>query len=106
MYTLAGGAAVEPPRGNSLDAGRKADLQLWRKQYRKYSKQEKKALGPISMQKRRQGGDGTSRTDKTVFVTNTTVSKWERDLSYLDIALATDIYRELSILEHEFFSLR
>jgi hypothetical protein len=45
LYTLAGGAAVEPPRGNSLDAGRKADLQLWRKQYRKYSKQEKESFG-------------------------------------------------------------
>ncbi|MDD4808058.1 MAG: hypothetical protein PHU30_06145, partial [Oscillospiraceae bacterium] len=41
---------------------------------------------------------GMAQAERTnrFFVTNTTVSKWERDLSYLDIALATDIYRELS----------
>lgn len=64
----------------------------------------KQSFGAYFVQKRRQAGLTQEELAKRLFVTNTTVSKWERGLSYPDIALVTDICRELSISEHEFFT--
>jgi len=39
-----------------------------------------------------------------LYVAESTVSKWERGLSYPDISMVPDICRELGISEHEFFT--
>lgn len=54
--------------------------------------------------KRRAAGMTQEELAKKLFVTHSTVSKWERGLSYPDISLVPAVCRELGISEHEFFS--
>ena len=55
-------------------------------------------------QKRKAAGLTQEDLAKRLYVTKSTVSKWERGVSYPDISLVCDICRELSISEHEFFT--
>ncbi|MDD3229153.1 MAG: helix-turn-helix transcriptional regulator, partial [Oscillospiraceae bacterium] len=67
-------------------------------------KMGKQNFGTYITQKRKSAGLTQEELAAKLYVTNTTVSKWERGLSYPDITLVTDICRELSISEHEFFT--
>ncbi|HIV43583.1 MAG TPA: helix-turn-helix domain-containing protein [Candidatus Faecalibacterium avium] len=54
--------------------------------------------------KRKETGLTQEELAKRLFVTKSTVSKWERGVSYPDISLVCGICRALSISEHEFFT--
>lgn len=54
--------------------------------------------------KRRAAGMTQEELAQKLYVTHSTVSKWERGLSYPDISLVPAVCRELGISEHEFFS--
>lgn len=71
---------------------------------RQPEKMGKQNFGTYITQKRKSAGLTQEELAAKLYVTNTTVSKWERGLSYPDITLVTDICRELSISEHEFFT--
>ncbi|MCH4238655.1 MAG: helix-turn-helix domain-containing protein [Oscillospiraceae bacterium] len=65
---------------------------------------EKESFGAYITEKRKEAGLTQEELAQRLYLSNTTVSKWERGLSYPDIALVTDICRELNISEHEFFT--
>lgn len=54
--------------------------------------------------KRKAAGMTQEELARQLYVTHTTVSKWERGLSYPDIALVPEVCRLLGITEHEFFT--
>ena len=56
--------------------------------------------------KRKAAGMTQEELARQLYVTHTTVSKWERGLSYPDIALVPEVCRLLGITEHEFFTGR
>ena len=64
----------------------------------------KQAFAQFITQKRKEAGVTQEALAQALFVTHTTVSKWERGLSYPDIALVPEICRKLNISEHEFFT--
>lgn len=64
----------------------------------------KQAFAQFIAQKRKEAGVTQEALAQALFVTHTTVSKWERGLSYPDIALVPEICRKLNISEHEFFT--
>lgn len=64
----------------------------------------KQTFAAFIAQKRRECGMTQEELAGKLFVSHTTVSKWERGLSYPDIALVPSVCRELSISEHEFFT--
>lgn len=64
----------------------------------------KQTFAAYIAQKRKEAGLTQEELAGRLYVTHSTVSKWERGLSYPDIALVSDICRELSISEHEFFT--
>lgn len=64
----------------------------------------KQTFAAYITQKRKKAGLTQEELAQKLFVTHSTVSKWERGLSYPDIELVSDICRELSISEHEFFT--
>ncbi len=65
---------------------------------------DKKTFAGFIANKRRTAGMTQEELARRLYVTNTTVSKWERGLSYPDISLVPGICRELGISEHEFFT--
>jgi transcriptional regulator with XRE-family HTH domain len=68
------------------------------------TKIQKQTFAAYIAQKRKEAGLTQEELAKRLYVTHSTVSKWERGLSYPDIALVSDVCRELSISEHEFFT--
>ena len=66
--------------------------------------EEKRPFGDYIRKKRLEAGLTQKELAGRLFVTESSVSKWERNLSYPDVSLVTAICRELGISEHEFFT--
>ena len=66
--------------------------------------EEKQSFGAYIRRKRQAAGLTQKELAGRLFVTESGVSKWERDLSYPDVSLIPAICRELGISEHEFFT--
>lgn len=64
----------------------------------------KQAFAKFIAEKRNQAGLTQKQLASRLFVSDTTVSKWERGLSYPDITLISQICEELGITEHEFIT--
>jgi len=67
---------------------------------------QKKSFGAYIRGKRQEAGLTQKQLAERLFVAESTVSKWERGLSYPDVALIPAVCRELGISEHEFFAAR
>ena len=65
---------------------------------------EKKSFGAYILKKRQERGLTQKELARRLYVTESTISKWERGLSYPDISMVPAICRELGISEHEFFT--
>ncbi len=65
---------------------------------------DKKPFGEYIRKKRQEAGLTQNQLAQRLFVAESTVSKWERGLSYPDVALIPAVCRELGISEHEFFT--
>lgn len=65
--------------------------------------EEKIKFAKFILDKRKEADLTQKELAQRLFVTDTTISKWERGLSYPDITLIPAICSELSISEHEFF---
>ena len=65
---------------------------------------EKKSFGEYIRRKRLEAGLTQKELAGQLFVTESTVSKWERGLSYPDVSMVTSICAALHITEHEFFT--
>lgn len=65
---------------------------------------EKKSFGEYIRRKRLGAGMTQRELAQSLYVTESTVSKWERGLSYPDVSLVPAICRLLGISEHEFFT--
>lgn len=65
---------------------------------------EKKPFGEYIRKKRLEMGLTQRELADRLFVTESTVSKWERALSYPDVSMVTAICAALNITEHEFFT--
>lgn len=65
---------------------------------------EKKSFGAYIRSKRLGIGMTQRELAQALYVTESTVSKWERGLSYPDVSLVPPICRLLGISEHEFFT--
>jgi len=68
------------------------------------SMDQKKSFGAYIHKKRQEAGLTQRQLAERLFVAESTVSKWERGLSYPDVALIPAVCRELGISEHEFFA--
>ncbi|WP_251316194.1 helix-turn-helix domain-containing protein [Flintibacter muris] len=66
--------------------------------------EDKKPFGDYIRKKRLEAGLTQKELAGRLFVTESSVSKWERNLSCPDVSLVTSICRELRISEHEFFT--
>lgn len=66
--------------------------------------EDKRPFGGYIRKKRQDAGLLQKELAQRLYVTESTVSKWERGLSYPDISMVPDICRELGISEHEFFT--
>lgn len=64
----------------------------------------KESFAAYIAKKRKEVGLTQEELARRLFVTKSTVSKWERGVSYPDISLVCGVCRELSISEHEFFT--
>lgn len=62
---------------------------------------EKKPFGDYIRKKRLEAGLTQKELAGRLYVTESGVSKWERNLSYPDVSLVTAICRELHISESE-----
>lgn len=65
---------------------------------------DRQSFASFIARKRRDAGLTQEELAGRLYVTHTTVSKWERGISYPDISLVPGICRELGISEHEFFT--
>lgn len=65
--------------------------------------EDKSKFAKFISEKRKEAGLTQKELAEKLFVTDTTVSKWERGISYPDITLISSICSELKISEHEFF---
>lgn len=65
---------------------------------------DKRPFGEYIRKKRLEAGMTQKELAARLYVTESTVSKWERALSYPDISMVPDVCRELGISEHEFFT--
>ena len=65
---------------------------------------EKRSFGEYIRKKRLEAGLTQKELAGRLFVTESTVSKWERALSYPDVSMVTSICAALGITEHEFFT--
>ena len=65
---------------------------------------EKKTFGAYIRRKRGEAGLTQRELAQALYVTESSVSKWERGLSYPDVSLVPAICRLLHISEHEFFT--
>ena len=66
--------------------------------------EDKRPFGEYLRRKRNELGLTQREVAERLFVTESTVSKWERGLSYPDVPLITGICELLNISEHEFFA--
>lgn len=66
--------------------------------------QDRRSFGEYIRKKRLDAGWTQKELAGLLFVTESTVSKWERGLSYPDISMVIPICTALSISEHEFFT--
>lgn len=64
----------------------------------------KKSFGEYIRRKRLEAGLTQKELAARLFVTESTVSKWERALSYPDVSMVMPICAALHITEHEFFT--
>lgn len=64
----------------------------------------KKSFGEYIRKKRQTAGLTQRELAERLYVSESTVSKWERGLSYPDVSLIPDVCRQLAISEHEFFT--
>ena len=65
---------------------------------------EKESFGAYIRKKRLEAGLTQKELAERLFVTESTVSKWERALSYPDVSMVMPICGALGITEHEFFT--
>lgn len=65
---------------------------------------EKKSFGAYILKKRQECGLTQKELAQRLYVTESTISKWERGLSYPDISMVAPICGALGISEHEFFT--
>lgn len=65
---------------------------------------KRKPLAPISAASGGEAGLTQRELAQALYVTESSVSKWERGLSYPDVSLVPAICRLLHISEHEFFT--
>lgn len=65
---------------------------------------DKKSFGTYIKKKRLEAGLTQKELAGQLFVTESTISKWERGLSYPDVSMVTSICAALRITEHEFFT--
>ena len=63
--------------------------------------EEKTEFGKFIVLKRKEAGLTQKELAETIHVTESAVSKWERGVSYPDIALITSLCAALHITEHE-----
>ncbi len=66
--------------------------------------QDKKSFGRYITEKRKEANLTQEELANKLYVIPTTISKWERGISYPDITVITNICKELNISEHEFFT--
>ena len=66
--------------------------------------EQKNSFGQYIRQKRLAAGLTQKELAGRLHVTESAVSKWERDMSYPDVSIIPDVCRALSITEHEFFT--
>lgn len=66
--------------------------------------EEKRSFGEYIRKKRLELAMTQKDLAQRLYVTESTVSKWERGLSYPDVSLVTAICGELGLSEHEFFA--
>ncbi len=66
--------------------------------------EDKKNFGKYITEKRKAVGLTQEELANRLYVIPTTVSKWERGITYPDITMITNLCRELYISEHEFFT--
>lgn len=66
--------------------------------------EDKKNFGKYIREKRKAVGLTQEELANRLYVIPTTVSKWERGMTYPDITMITNLCRELHISEHEFFT--
>lgn len=66
--------------------------------------QDKRNFGKYIAEKRKEKGLTQEELANKLYVIPTTISKWERGVSYPDITVITNLCKELNISEHEFFS--
>ncbi len=66
--------------------------------------QDKKSFGKYITEKRKEKGLTQEELANKLYVIPTTISKWERGVTYPDITVITHLCEELDISEHEFFT--
>ncbi len=66
--------------------------------------QDKQSFGKYIYEKRKKRNMTQEELAKKLFVLPTTISKWERGITYPDITLIPKLCKELAISEHEFFT--
>ncbi len=66
--------------------------------------QDKRNFGKYIAEKRKEKGLTQEELANKLYVIPTTISKWERGVSYPDITVITNLCKELNISEHEFFT--
>ena len=66
--------------------------------------EDKKNFGKYITEKRKAVGLTQEELANRLYVIPTTVSKWERGITYPDITMITNLCKELYISEHEFFT--
>lgn len=66
--------------------------------------EDKKNFGKYITEKRKAVGLTQEELANRLYVIPTTVSKWERGITYPDITMITNLCKELNISEHEFFT--
>lgn len=66
--------------------------------------QDKKSFGRYITEKRKEANLTQEELANKLYVIPTTISKWERGVSYPDITVITNLCNELNISEHEFFT--
>lgn len=65
---------------------------------------DKKSFGKYIAEKRNKANLTQEELANKLYVIPTTISKWERGISYPDISVITNLCKELNISEHEFFT--
>lgn len=66
--------------------------------------QDKRNFGKYIAEKRKEKGLTQEELASKLYVIPTTISKWERGVSYPDITVITNLCKELNISEHEYFT--